>query len=117
MAQCDVCSMPADFNNSYALTTIEVVGNKNYWSYMIDAHSFDEELLMMYVQQQAMQRTGWLICNNCSRKFTFNQESAKRYASTQTDPPGSGPADLNQVAAAAALAWKEKGGTLPSWVR
>ena len=115
MAVCDICNKPTEFSRGYALTTQQVVTNVRYWDYMLEVHSFDEGLLLMYVQQQAIQRTGWLTCENCCTKFDFDRNKAKLYASMQKDPPGSGPVDVNVVAAAAAKAWKNKRGTLPSW--
>lgn len=115
-AMCDVCSMPTDSSKGYAFTTTEVTTESKYWEFMIDRHSFDEDLLMMYVQQQAMQCTGWLICESCSKLFSFNKSVSKGYAQRMENPPGCGVADINYVAAAAARAWKKKNGTLPSWV-
>jgi hypothetical protein len=118
MAVCDVCSKPLDPTAAYALTTDQVTTDERYWDYMLKAHSFsDDEVLNMYVQQQAMQRTGWLVCEPCSGSFNFDRSTARSYASRMQDPPGSGPADVQKVAVAAARAWKKKHGQLPSWVR
>jgi len=114
---CDVCSMPVNFSDGYALTTKQVTTEPKYWEFMLDRHSFDDQLLVMYVQQQAMQRTGWLVCETCSNLFSFNRQDAKKYAERQMDPPGSGPADVQYVAAAAAKAWKNKHGAFPTWTR
>jgi hypothetical protein len=59
MPICDVCSQPVGYSEGYALTTLEVAGNENYWYQMLSMIS-DDDLLMMTVQQQAMQRSGWL---------------------------------------------------------
>lgn len=114
---CDVCSMPTDSSRGYALTTTEVTTEPKYWEFMMNRHSYDEDLLMMYVQQQAMQYTGWLICESCSNMFTFDKSASKGYARRMENPPGCGAADINYVAAAAARAWMNKKGTLPSWAR
>ena len=118
MTVCDVCSMAMDFADGYALTTTEVITNENYWQFMLDNHTFsDDQILLMYIQQQAMQRSGWLVCKSCSYMFTFNRAKSKKCAMKQKDPRGSGPADVNSVAAAAAKAWKNKHGDLPSWLK
>lgn len=116
-AMCDVCSIPMSYSDGYALTTKEVTTNSNYWKHMIDKFSFDDQLLMMYVQQQAIQNTGWLICESCSRMFSFDKITRREYARRQQNPPGSGPADIHHVAAAAANAWQNKKGVYPTWVR
>ena len=117
MKMCDVCSMPMNNASGYALTTKEVTTDPAYWTYMINLHSFDDDTLMMYIQQQAMQNTGWLICESCSNLFTFDRMSAQRYAENHQNPPGSGPADVNLVAAAAAKAWKAGKGSYPAWLQ
>ncbi len=117
MPVCDVCSSPLNPSDGYALTTREVAGNDNYWTYMLGRHSFDEELLAMYVQQQAMQRSGWLVCETCSNQFSFDRTRARDFATRMADPPGSGPASVSEVAGAAARAWQRKKGTRPSWAR
>jgi len=117
MTVCDVCSQSLDFSEGYALTTRQVTTDEAYWSYMLDHHRFDDELLALYVQQQAMQTSGWLVCETCSRMFTFNRSVAKDYAQRQVNPPGSGSVSPQDVASAAARAWKQKHGRFPSWVR
>lgn len=117
MAVCDVCNGAVDPSDCYALTTKQVTANERYWRYMLDNHTFDDELLAMYVEQQAMQRSGWLVCEACSGMFGFDRGSARDYARRMVDPPGSGPASVQDVAVAAAKAWRTKHGSLPSWVR
>lgn len=117
MPLCDVCSKSLDFADGYALSTTQVAGSVSYWEYMLDNNSFDDGLLMMYVQQQAVQRTGWLLCEPCSSRFDFDRSLARDHARRQANPPGNGPADVSRVAAAAAAAWKKKHGRLPSWVK
>lgn len=114
---CDVCSMQMNYSEGYALTTEEVTTNPKYWEFMIKRHSFDDELLMMSIQQQAMQHTGWLVCESCSEMFTFDRHIRKGYAQRHENPPGCGAADINYVAAAAAKAWQNKNGVFPSWAR
>jgi len=117
MSVCDVCSKPLDFSAGFALTTSQVVGNENYWRLMLEKHSFTDDLLLMYVQQQAMQVSGWLVCETCSSQFAFDRGLAKEYASQRQNPPGSGPADINMAAAAAVRAWRQKHGRNPSWLK
>jgi hypothetical protein len=84
---------------------------------MLGNYAYNDEALAMVVQQQAMQRSGWLICEQCSDMFSFDRGAAKNYARRMVDPPGSGPVDMQAVAVAAARAWKTKYGYFPSWVR
>ena len=117
MAVCDICSESMNFADGYALTTKQVTTNEGYWLFMLEHHTFDDDLLAMYVQQQAMQQSGWLVCESCSRLFNFDRQRAKDYASRQVDPLGSGPVSAQDVAIAAARAWRTKHGGFPSWVR
>lgn len=117
MSVCDICSKSLAFNDGYALTTSQVVGNENYWDYMLESQSFTEDLLLMYIQQQAMQVSGWLVCEVCSIQFDFNRVTAREYAKQQKNPPGSGPADINIAAATAVRAWRKKYGRHPSWLK
>jgi hypothetical protein len=117
MPVCDVCSQSLDFSEGYALTTRQIAADEAYWSYMLEHGGLTEDILPMYAQQQAMQRSGWLLCESCSRKFTFDESVAKDCARRQADPPGSGPIDWKEAAGAAARAWKLKHGRFPSWVK
>lgn len=115
---CDICSRGVNPSDCYALTTREVTTNYKYWLYMLETNTtFDDELLAMAVQQQAMQQSGWLVCESCSDMFDFDKNLARDYARRMVDPPGSGPVDVQDAAVAAAAAWKAKHGNLPSWVR
>lgn len=117
MVVCDVCSKSVNPSDCYALTTRQVAANERYWQYMLENHTYDDELLAMLAQQQAMQRTGWLVCEQCNGMFSFDRGTARDYARRMVDPPGSGPVDVQLVAVAAAKAWKIKYGCFPSWVR
>ncbi len=117
MPVCDVCSKNMDWSDGYAQTTTQVTTNEESWRFVLTRHSFDDELLLIYVQQQAKQRSGWLVCESCSKLFEFNRQQAREYAKHQVDPPDGGPADVQYVAAAAAKAWEKLYGKLPSWLR
>lgn len=118
MTVCDICSRGVNPSDCYALTTRQVATNYKYWLYMLETNTtFDDELLAMAVQQQAIQQSGWLVCESCSDMFDFDKNLARDYARRMVDPPGSGPVDVQEAAVAAAAAWKAKHGNLPSWVR
>ena len=117
MPFCDVCNTTIEFSDGYVLNTKQVVGDEAYWKYMLENSPLDEELLAMYAQQQAMQSSGWLLCESCSSMFSFDRSAAKSYAKRQSDPPGSGSVDASVAMAAAARAWRTKHGRFPSWVR
>lgn len=117
MPRCDVCSGEVNFEDGYALTTRDVVTAASYWTFMLERHHFDDGLLAMYVQQQALQGTGWLVCPACADMFRFNRALAREYARRQANPPGTGPVPVREVAVAAVAAWRSKHGRPPSWVR
>ncbi|MBI2840858.1 MAG: hypothetical protein HYX75_21280 [Acidobacteria bacterium] len=118
MVVCDVCNKGIESSEGYALTTEQVAARDSYWTFMLEGHpSFDDELLAMYVQQQAAQVSGWLVCEACSAHFNFDRFRAKEWARRRVDPPGSGAVAVSTVAAAAARAWKSKHGRWPNWVR
>lgn len=117
MPVCDVCSKSLDFSDGYALTTRQVAGDEAYWAFMLDQPGMSEDILPMYAQQQAMQRSGWLLCESCSQKFSFDKSVARDCAQRQVDPPGSGPIDWQVAAGAAARAWRSRHGRFPSWVK
>ncbi len=117
MTVCDICSKPTKIEDGFALTTKQVVETPAYWADMIDQHSLDDTTLLLYIQQQAIQAAGWLVCVDCSDKFEFDHGQARRFAREGIDPQGSGPADVNRTAAAAAQAWQDKYGEYPSWLK
>jgi hypothetical protein len=106
-----------EFSDGYALTTEQITCNEQYWAHMLERHTFDDELLNLTIQQQAMQRSGWLVCENCSVIFEFDRVQARGDAGRQMNPAGCGPVDVQQAAAAAARAWRHKYGRLPNWVK
>ncbi|MFC1569372.1 hypothetical protein ACFL4L_03995, partial [bacterium] len=74
--------------------------------------------LAMMAQQQANQSSGWLVCDGCSSNFSFDRKKAKAFAENQNSrPAGSGPANVQDVARAAAKAWKSLFGSSPSSIR
>jgi HEAT repeat protein len=116
-AHCDICNKKMDYSMGYALTTRQVAMNEKYWKRVIEDHpTMDENLLTHIVQQQAMQRSGWLVCWTCSDLFIIDMRPAREYANLKTDPPGSGAVDIQEVARVAAKAWKGIYGKFPSWV-
>ena len=119
MVVCDICNASMSFEDGYALTTAQVVMQKEYWLYIIKKFGsiINEEVLNLYFQRQATQSTGWLVCESCSNMFTFDRTVAKEYARKQMNLPSSGPADMAKTAVCAADAWRELHGTGPFWVR
>lgn len=109
---CDVCSKPMDYSDGYALTTTQVTTNEKYWEFILTHHDLQETEnligLAMYVKQQAMHTTGWLVCESCGKLFDFDKKQAKEYAKRQLDPPGSGPADESDATFAATKALVNK---------
>lgn len=83
MPACDVCSKNMDWSDGYALTRTQVTTNEEYWRFVLTRHSLDDELLLIYVQQQAKQRSGWLVCESCSNLFDSNRQQAREYAKRQ----------------------------------
>lgn len=122
MPVCDICNTSIEWEEGYILTTRQVATSESYWesalkgpwSYM-QAMDPTGDSLAMLAQRQAAQSDGWLVCEGCSSKFSFDRAAAKSLAKQQlTKPPGSGPADVSQVAKAAANAWKKLYGSWPS---
>ena len=116
MPHCDVCNCKLEYADGYALTTRQVVCNDTYWEYLLDNRSFDDELLNLTIQQQAGQRSGWLLCLDCSLLFAFDRVQAQEDAERQVSPQGSGPVDFQIAAVPAIRAWRKKYGHMPTWV-
>jgi len=78
-------------------------------------------MIAMLVQRQAAQSTGWLVCESCIQLFNVDRKVAKEYAKIAGSsshpgdycPLGSGPANHEAVALAAAKAWKKLYGKCP----
>ena len=115
MPGCDICNKTIEFSEGYLLTTAQVVVSEKHWSSMLDTYSFSEDILLMYVRRQATKSTSWLICEDCSKAYNFDRDKAREYAKNQANHPRSGPADIRYAATIAAIAWKNKYGTFPSW--
>jgi len=116
---CDICDRETSWEDGYALTTRTVVTNTAYWEFMFTQHPMrDDSSALSLVEHQAKSPTGWLVCGNCASLFNFNHEIAKKYAKMHSDPPGSAPANLHEVAlafVAAGDAWKKLYGESPNW--
>lgn len=114
---CDVCSKNVNSADCYALTTRQVTTNARYWGYILlkFGGQFDDDLLAMYVHQQASQNSAWLLCESCSQMFDFDRHTARDYARRMANPLGCGPINVGEAAAAAAVAFKLTHGRMPSW--
>lgn len=49
--------------------------------------------------------TPWIVCETCSSLVSADREAARRHGSSDTAPPGCGPAEQMPAAMAAAYAW------------
>lgn len=125
MPVCDICDQQTEWSDGYVLNTSQVVTTLEYWKFALQnnwaqIHQFDPngDTLGMYIKQLAVQQTGWLVCESCSKMFHFKKGVAKTLAINQnSNPPGSGPANLQDVAVAATTAWHELYGTMPNSVQ
>ena len=121
MPVCDVCSKSMRFADGYALTTKEVVLTTAYWTSAFRGglaflHQQDPDggdQLTAYIEQQAAQHTGWLVCDECSKPMQFDRAQARRFAAQQQNPPGAGPTQPRDVARYAADSWRHLYGRAP----
>ncbi len=118
MSVCDVCNQQMEHADGFVLTTTEVTQNSAYWkhafthqwSYIHDQDPSGKTILMLLAQRQSSLDTGWLLCESCSKKFTFDREAAKRrVAETIADPNRKyGAAQYSGLVLQAAMkAWNE----------
>lgn len=116
MPGCDICNRMVEVSEGYALTTAQIVVSEKHWSNMLNAYTFSEDILLMYIRRQAKKTSDWFICEDCSKAYNFDKDKAREYAQSQKSHPRSGPADLRYAATIAAIAWKNKYGTFPFWI-
>jgi hypothetical protein len=110
MLICDVCNKDTEPNDSYVLTTRQVVTAEKYWAFLLTNMSTDirdEHRLLSNVAFAAGQRTPWLVCQTCSKMFRFDHALARDYAVRGTVPPNV-PVDAHLVAKTALRALKAK---------
>lgn len=122
---CDVCSKDLAQDNSYMLSTTEVVTNVRYWEFFFRYYYPQQvehigkhgEKLASYVLGRAADNTGWALCASCVNMFSINNSKARQYfqAWKQTGklPAHFGTADFPRAFAAAKKAWKTVFGTEP----
>ena len=126
--RCDVCNKEMNFEDGYVLSTTQVTTSEAYWEFAFThqwsyVHSMDPDgnTIAMLVRQQGGQKTGWLLCESCTRLFNVDRNAAKEYTRSALSladpgkyiPPGGGPANIQAVALAAAKAWKKLYGKPP----
>jgi len=51
--------------------------------------------------------TGWLVCEQCSSRFTFDRDEARQCAKSGRQPRGSGRPHTADVVTAAKCAWQK----------
>ncbi len=125
MPVCDICSKNINWSDGYVLSTSQVATSEAYWEFAFThqwsyTHSMDPDgdTVAMLTQQQAGQSSGWLICESCSKLFSFDRQIAREHAKRRSsNPPGSGPASVQKVALAAANVWNKLYGKWPSSVK
>lgn len=114
MPVCDVCNKTIEWADGYYLTTTEVAESQPFWEAYwqrvvsrLGSDGMSAARLTAYVSEVAGSTTGWLVCEGCSRLFTFNRALAREYAKNQATPIGGGPAALPRALAAAQAAWNK----------
>jgi hypothetical protein len=122
---CDMCSQPLDLTQAYFATTEQVITKPAYWEFVFSGqwsyvHRLDPHgnIIGQLVEQQAKITPTWGLCESCSHKLPIDQEKARAYAVTKTNPiPGAGPADTSRAAAAASAAWMKLYGVFPESIK
>ena len=121
MPVCDICNASMSFDDGYSITTKDVVLSTYYWEQALRGgvagiHEQDPnggEQLMQYIEQQAAQHAGWLVCEGCSKPLRFDRARARQLSEQQQSPPEAGPVAPRDVARYAAEAWKNLYGSEP----
>jgi hypothetical protein len=125
MQVCDVCNKNIRWDEGFVLTTRQVTTSEVYWERTFKGpwsyvHGMDPSgaSLAMLVQQQASQSSGWLVCESCSSDFSFDKVKAKADATGKNNnPPGAGPAPMEEVARVVSNVWKRLYGNQPSSIK
>jgi len=90
MRNCDICCTPVGGQDTYFLTTKEVVTSQAYWkaSLPIVAAVFTQmglkggvgDKLLHVVARMAKSDTPWIVCTKCFSLFEFDQTDRRRKA-------------------------------------
>lgn len=62
-------------------------------------------MVAMAVQTMIIHSTPWIVCEPCSSLVDADANAARRFAASDTPPPGCGPADQHRATFAAGRAW------------
>jgi hypothetical protein len=118
---CDICNRHTSHEESYLLTTTQVVSSLGYWQDMLiknpQIHNHDPEGAhwAFAVAKVCEYRTPWQLCEQCMTLFdSVNKDLARQYSVKNSRPPGTGPANKTLGAIPAAHAWVKLYGFFPS---
>ena len=120
IAKCDVCSREVSWSDGYVITPTQALTSRGYWEQFFmkpeikDRDVSEEEafgVVRMAVMSMMMSSgsTGWLVCEQCSSRFTFDREVAKQCAVAGRQPRGCGRPDMDDVTVAAIAGWAATG--------
>lgn len=102
IAVCDICCrrIKDDDNKVFLLTTRQVVTSEDYWVMyfrnIVNEYSSKSSdlvrLMPIMVGRMASMDTPWMVCEECSRMFSFNRDKGKdmAYSYRSTGKPAGG---------------------------
>ena len=114
MPACDICTTPMEWGQGYGLNTTQVTTSEAFWEYILTSpwsfsHQKDPQGkgLGNLTTKMGSQNTPWLVCDSCGEFLDFDRQIHRKYNKQGAKPPGTGAADLSEVALAAAYAWSK----------
>jgi hypothetical protein len=125
---CDVCNHHTTPEDSYLLTTSQVVSNSPYWQKVLTQnpkiHERDPEgaTWAAYVAKMVELRTPWQVCEDCIGIFDrtvppLDKDAAKQYSLKNKQPPGTGASNVRHAGIPAAHAWLKLYNSMPKSIR
>jgi hypothetical protein len=114
--KCDVCGTAMSRSDGYVITATQALTAPGYWEHFFSwkdlnaqtvSDSQEDKFVGMAVMSMMLSSgsTGWLVCEQCSSRFTFDRDVARQCAESGCQPRGSGRPAIGDVTSVAKFAW------------
>lgn len=117
IGKCDVCGAAMSHSDGYVITATQALTAPGYWEYYFTREEIKKQTVSSSQEDKIVEiavmtmmfgsGSGFMVCEQCSSRFSFDRVAARQCAVSGRQPKSSGRPEIGDVFTVAKSAWQK----------